>query len=119
SIEETLTGSYFVHSPPSPRNVGIPLSAETPAPVRARPWCAAARSSAARSTSRKDFLRGVELAFGGVGVIRGVRRDGHPRRPFLLADRCHLEDAEGLRRLALQLQARHLVDGDVIRARLV
>src|SRR5438477_11389382 len=50
SIEDTLTGSYFVHSPPAPRKVGMPLSAETPAPVSATPLRDADNSLAAYST---------------------------------------------------------------------
>jgi len=30
-----ILGSYFVHRPPSPRYVGIPLSVDNPAPVNA------------------------------------------------------------------------------------
>src|SRR6266851_3595065 len=56
SIEDTLTGSYFVHRPPAPRNVGMPLSAETPAPVSATPRRAEARISAACSTVKRRSI---------------------------------------------------------------
>src|SRR5690348_1636678 len=46
----TLIGSYCVHRPPGPRKVGIPLSAEMPAPVRATARWAPASSLAARWT---------------------------------------------------------------------
>src|SRR5207245_1417734 len=88
SIEETFTGSYFVHRPPSPRNVGIPLSAETPAPVSAIPACALDSSSAARP------IRPL--------ITCSYLREGSAERPRIAADardlhrgRCILRGALG------------------------
>src|SRR5438270_6573346 len=89
SIEETLKGSYRVQRPPSPRNVGIPLSADTPAPVKATPRRAAAISSAARrllesvtfwQRTRRKVIRNRALA---VYLIAGTSFAGGLSGNFL------------------------------------
>src|SRR4029077_6762169 len=111
----TLTGSYCVHSPPSPRKVGMPLSAEMPAPVSATPRSAAAISSAARSTltgslalvarclAAKDGLLREGASPPVVRLVGGLGRERDVRRPRVLPDGHDLEDPELVRRLALQL----------------
>src|SRR5581483_1585524 len=128
SMVATLTGSYSFHKPPSPRNVGMPLSADTPAPVSASARLAPASSRAAssmlkpllrqvaRGLSREDQLAAVGAPDRGVPLARGFSRKRHPRRAGVLADRHHLVHAELVGGLALQLQPRHLLDGDVVLA---
>src|SRR5581483_5850394 len=128
SIVATLTGSYWRQRPPSPRNVGMPLSAEMPAPVSATPRVAIASSAAAASTSGallslvarrgrgEHELRAVAPADRGVLLCRALRREVDPRRTRRLPDRDDLVDPELVRRLALELHARHLLDGDVVLA---
>src|SRR5713226_8539407 len=129
SMLATLMGSYCVHSPPAPRNVGMPLSAEMPAPVRATPRVAAFSSSAARAIGLPSGIL-VAGRLGGEHQLppvlppdRGIRLGGglgrkrHPGRAHILADGHDLEHAELVRRLALQLQAGDLLHRDVVATR--
>src|SRR4029077_4387806 len=117
SMPATLIGSYCVQRPPAPRNVGMPLSAEMPAPVRATPRLAALTSRAARAIGLASGIL-VARRLGGehqlpavllpdreVGLGGGLGRKRHPRRAHVLADGHDLEDAELVRGLALELQA--------------
>src|SRR5258708_39631082 len=110
SMLATLIGSYCVHRPPAPRNVGMPLSAEMPAPVRATARLAPLSSSAARATLRVWVARGLGgesqvTAVGApdrrVGLVCGLGGKGHPWRARVLPDGHDLEDPERFRRLAL------------------
>src|SRR5690348_13434951 len=129
SMVATLIGSYWVHKPPGPRKVGMPLSAEMPAPVSATPLVAAASSRAASSMSEallslvagrrgcEHELRAIAAADRGVAFRRGLGRERSPGRAGRFADRDHLVHGELVGRLALELQTGHLVHRDVVLAR--
>src|SRR5579872_6562732 len=128
SVVAALTGSYCVQRPPGPRKVGIPLSAEKPAPVSATARDADASMPAAPSMSeallsrvarccrREHELRAIAAADRRVPLGRLLGREVDPWRARGFPDRDDLVDGEPVRRLALQLETRHLLDRDVVLA---